>query len=460
MYKAIIVDDEDIVRNGIKKHFDWQSYNIQIVGDFPDGKKAINYIESNLIDLIVTDVCMPLIDGIELSKKAARLNPATKVIFISGHAEVDYLKDALKIGAADYILKPINDYELSAAVSRVVNIMEQERNLQTEIKIMEERLEKSARFLQERFLITLLNEETSNIENLMERISYLDIPLNNYDNYCIIVIKVENWNENCNSGIKQRSIQIRNDCTEILKKYGSNIFFENKQGEYVAIYNAIESDFETNLLHVAEEMQYRFENEYGLDVSIGISEVFSGIDQIKNAYNDAVDSIKKRYFLSENSNISVKKYEDADSSDIYKWAKNIVYEAILSGDTTQVRNMANRLFSAASTLPNVNEQQNFLIYLLLLPFNLLSNIKNDDDNSRLTVGEVLTEFLCCSKPEEKEKFILKIYEKIMDLMSQKKETRSGIIIRHVKNTIKNKYMEQISVASIAETVNLTPTYLN
>jgi len=204
MYKAIIVDDEDIVRNGIKKHFDWQSYNIQIVGDFPDGKKAINYIESNLIDLIVTDVCMPLIDGIELSKKAARLNPATKVIFISGHAEVDYLKDALKIGAADYILKPINDYELSAAVSRVVNIMEQERNLQTEIKIMEERLEKSARFLQERFLITLLNEETSNIENLMERISYLDIPLNNYDNYCIIVIKVENWNENCNSGIKQR----------------------------------------------------------------------------------------------------------------------------------------------------------------------------------------------------------------------------------------------------------------
>ena len=207
-------------------------------------------------------------------------------------------------------------------------------------------------------------------------------------------------------------------------------------------------------------MQYRFENEYGLDVSIGISEVFSGIDQIKNAYNDAVDSIKKRYFLSENSNISVKKYEDADSSDIYKWAKNIVYEAILSGDTTQVRNMANRLFSAASTLPNVNEQQNFLIYLLLLPFNLLSNIKNDDDNSRLTVGEVLTEFLCCSKPEEKEKFILKIYEKIMDLMSPKKETRSGIIIRHVKNTIKNKYMEQISVASIAETVNLTPTYLS
>lgn len=86
MYKAIIVDDENIIRNGIKKHFDWHSHGIEIVGDFSNGQKACNYLENNLIDLIVTDVRMPFIDGIELSKKATLLNPAVKIIFISGHS--------------------------------------------------------------------------------------------------------------------------------------------------------------------------------------------------------------------------------------------------------------------------------------------------------------------------------------------------------------------------------------
>ena len=167
MYKAIIVDDESIIRNGIKRHFDWQSHGIEIIADFSDGQKACNYIENNLIDLIVTDVRMPFIDGIELSKKATLLNPAVKIIFISGHAEVNYLKDALKMDAVDYILKPINNNELSAAVTRVVNIMDRERNRQAEIKKMEARLAQSIPFLQERFLMMLLKEDTSNIEKSM-----------------------------------------------------------------------------------------------------------------------------------------------------------------------------------------------------------------------------------------------------------------------------------------------------
>lgn len=464
MYKAIIVDDENIIRNGIRKHFDWRSHGIEIAGDFPDGKKACNYIENNPVDLIVTDVRMPFVDGIELSKRAALLNPAIKVIFISGHAEVNYLKDALRMDAVDYILKPVNNDELSAAIGRVVNIMDEERNRQAEIKKMEARLAQSIPFLQERFLMMLLKEDALDIEKSMERISFLDIPLNNEDYYCVIVIKVRNlWKKLYNLSEKQRllfSLQIKDDCTEILKKHQSSIFFENEQDEYVAIYNTREDNFETELLLLAEELQSKFQNEYGLTVSIGISELFSGIDQIMKAYNDAVDSIKKHYLLSENSNISVKKYEDTDEvKNIYEWAKNTVYESIKSGDAELVRHQASRVFASAGTLQNADEQQNFLIYLLLLPFNLMTDIRTRENDIQVNIREVIASFLCCPSPAEQEKFILQFYDRILYSISCKKDTRSSLLIEHVKDIIKKKYMEQISVASIAESVNLTPTYL-
>lgn len=464
MYKAIIADDENIIRNGIRKHFDWQSHGIEIVGDFPDGQKACGFIENNPVDLIVTDVRMPFIDGIELSKRASLLNPAVKVIFISGHAEVNYLKDALKMDAVDYIIKPVDNNELSAAVTRVVNIMDRERSREAEIKKMEERLAQSIPFLRERFLMMLLKEDSLDIEKSMERVSFLDIPLNNNDFYCVIVFKVINlWKKLSNSSEQQRlifSFQLRDDCTEILKKYDSSIFFENEQGEYVAIYNTRENDFETELLLLVEEIQCKFEKDYGLTVSIGISELFSGIDQIMKAYNDAVDSIKKHYLLSENSSISVKKYEDTnDSKSIYEWAKNTVYESIISGDAEQVRQQANQVLASAGSLQNVDDQQNFLMYLLLLPFNLMTDIKTKENDIHMNIREVVESFLCCSNPREQEKFILHIYERVLCPTSSKRETRSSLLIDHVKGIIEKKYMEQISVASVAESVNLTPTYL-
>lgn len=464
MYSAIIVDDENIIRHGIRKHFDWQAFGIQIVGDFPDGQKAYDYIESNMVDLIITDVCMPFVDGIELVKKATKLNAAIKTIFFSGYSEVNYLKDALKMDAVDYILKPVNENELYAAITRVVNIMDRERDHQAEIKKMEERLAQSIPFLQERFLMMLLMENISNTQPLLERISFLDIPLNNEDFYCILVINVRNiWKKFYKSSEQQQlifSLNIKDDCVGILKKYGSSIFFENTHDEYVAIYNAGGSDFETDLLHVVEEIQSRFENGYGLKVSIGISERFSGIAQIMKAYNGAADSIKMRYLLSESSDISVKKYEDIDNvKSRHEWAKNIVCGSILSGDVNQVRQSASQAFSAARTLPTVDEQQNFLIYLLLLPINVLTDVKTKENSPYESVREVLQSFLCCPSPGDQEKLILQVYEESLNLISCKRETRSNLLISRVKEMIANKYMEQITVASIAESINLTPTYL-
>lgn len=117
-YSAIIVDDEAIVREGLVKHFDWKKYSIEIKGCFADGTEAWEFLKNQEIDILITDVKMVRMDGIELTRRAVEKYPNINVLFISGYGDIDYLKNAIKLGAVDYILKSIDLEELAEAMER------------------------------------------------------------------------------------------------------------------------------------------------------------------------------------------------------------------------------------------------------------------------------------------------------------------------------------------------------
>ena len=108
MYKAIIADDEETVRRGLVTHFNWGKHGVEVAGVFDDGVPALDFVRRNEVDIIVTDVRMSHMDGITLAKNVLESYPGVKIIFISGYADVGYLRDALKMEAVDYILKSID----------------------------------------------------------------------------------------------------------------------------------------------------------------------------------------------------------------------------------------------------------------------------------------------------------------------------------------------------------------
>ncbi|MBW7461521.1 response regulator, partial [Paenibacillus sepulcri] len=120
MYKLLIVDDEPTVRSGLQTYFNWSSFGIEVMGEADDGDVALEMIGMEQPDLILTDVRMPNMDGITLSRQISAHYPQCKIIFVSGHDDADYLKSALKVSAVDYIFKPVNLQELSAVMKRVV----------------------------------------------------------------------------------------------------------------------------------------------------------------------------------------------------------------------------------------------------------------------------------------------------------------------------------------------------
>lgn len=143
MYQAIIADDEQAVRHGLATHFDWSKHGVEIAGVFDDGAPALEFVRRNAVDLIVTDVRMSHMDGITLAKNVLALRPETKIVFVSGYADVDYLRDALKMEAVDYILKSIDINELDAVITKVVGMLEQRTSQRRAMENMAKKLEQS-----------------------------------------------------------------------------------------------------------------------------------------------------------------------------------------------------------------------------------------------------------------------------------------------------------------------------
>ena len=128
LYKVLIVDDEEEIRQGIIKKIDWETYGFKIVGDAENGEDALEKAEKLQPDIVMTDIKMPFMNGLELGEKLKDLMPSTKIIIFSGSDDFEYAKKAIKINALGYVLKPINSMELIEVLKKLKKQIDEEYN--------------------------------------------------------------------------------------------------------------------------------------------------------------------------------------------------------------------------------------------------------------------------------------------------------------------------------------------
>ena len=127
--RAILADDEGIILKGLKKLIDWERLGIRIVGEAGDGKEALELMREKKPQLVISDIAMPGLSGLELLKEIGRQGLEAKVIFVSGYQEFSYAQDAVRYGAVDYLLKPVEREELERAVCKAVGLIDDQSRL-------------------------------------------------------------------------------------------------------------------------------------------------------------------------------------------------------------------------------------------------------------------------------------------------------------------------------------------
>lgn len=278
MIKVVIIDDESIIRIGLKAIIDWEANGFTIVGEAANGKDGLDLIRRTRPELVITDIKMPQIDGIELIREVNRTQPGIKFIIMSGHGEFELIRSAMKLGAIDYIMKLELDPEslLESLNSYKEKFAGENRDAGIEIQ-------QKKRELREREFVNYLLYENPTREKFALFLDELELTLNEHRYAVALLFSPENQAED--NQRKMRDLYLRDIPVEILQENFTVALYAKEYGTYLLL---LSCDTAIGPATAALEDAYRriwkrLKAFLGSDVSLAVSRFFDGFDHIGEA---------------------------------------------------------------------------------------------------------------------------------------------------------------------------------
>ena len=161
MLKTFLVEDEVVIREMIKKMIPWEQYGFELAGEASDGEMALPLILKSKPDLLITDIKMPFMDGLSLSRIVREEFPKTKILIISGYDDFEYARQAIEVGVDQYLLKPVTRMKLKNVLLELKDKIEQDQEQEDYRTQFQNEIQEYEQFSRRRFMEKILEGELS-----------------------------------------------------------------------------------------------------------------------------------------------------------------------------------------------------------------------------------------------------------------------------------------------------------
>lgn len=431
MFKVLIVDDEPFIRLGLKKMINWEEEGFTIAGEARNGIEALNILNTESIDLVITDISMPKMDGIAFTNELRKYNKNISIVFLTGYREFEYAKQGISLGVKEYLLKPINPKEL---LNMLKNIKE---TLLSNLKI-----EKALDEVNNKEIIDIIQGKRQDIEDIRKYFSkkYVNVCKIEIDNFDDIA---EKWIEN---GEYYNKIRILKDKIENVLNVDS-IFLEGEIGNYYLIIQS-----ETEELELIEEVKKIDNIELIENVK---SKIIIGnwvkVEEIYLSYKTMKNKTKE---VNENINNKIIGINEVVSKEMEK----LLIEYVIEGNP--------KVFEIVEIIVNnirIKEVDTYLVSLALQ--NLIEKIIN---KIKVEYGYINKLFLYDNYDEFYRKkystneVIIKDFEEIivelLNLFGNFKIGYKGGIIRQACQYVVKNIDDDVSLSHVAQELNISKNY--
>lgn len=224
MLKVFLVEDESIVREGIRDNIPWQQYGYQFVGEASDGEMALPLIQKTKPDVLLTDIKMPFMDGLSLSRLVHQEFPDMKIIIISGYDDFEYARGAILVGAEQYLLKPITRAAMQKVLAELKTKIETEREQKTYQEKFQSEVREYEQFSRTDFFVKVF-EGRIPVQEIYEEASKLSLKIN-APCYNILLFSLQEKRTGENTGMESEEFaRKREELLHYFIRYPENLVF-------------------------------------------------------------------------------------------------------------------------------------------------------------------------------------------------------------------------------------------
>ena len=293
MYKVVVIDDEQDVRQHISSMVNKANVNFEVISEYENGIDAIDGIFADLPDLVITDIKIPYIDGIELARRIKNAQPLIKIIIITGFTEYDYAKQAANLGVIGFLNKPILIDELKQLLDKAQDGLTKDFLTESNLTILKELHEKNVNRIIETDLYRL-SKMTEISPNFEKKLAFNGVNLD-YEYFLMVTIDFDQYDD-------QTESETGDIIFSMIKKY-----IAEKQGQLcdsVEFFGRFEklcvllkssSQFDINTIEsYLNVLILRLEQYQKVCVSMGVSTVMHGKKNFKQIYDEAMRAIECR----------------------------------------------------------------------------------------------------------------------------------------------------------------------
>lgn len=471
MYKILIAEDESEMRNLLVKYIKREEPELEVVGSAVNGKEALSLTEECRPDIVLTDISMPVMDGLEFLQRAMQQNILLKAVIISGYDEFEYAKKAIALGVSDYLLKPFDPFELKEVLGKIKEELGKQKILLDNMQLLKEKVDVNATIQKERVLRDII-EGKVDIEEPEQNI--LNIAA---DYYCICLLKLplylsaSSWNIGKQENIDELVKILSEGCIPKEVQVGGLSFGDSGAILILAGDAPGKQQFFYKVREGMEHLQKSMEKYYDVRLICVIGGVYDEWKDLSISYAETLQewrglaSSDKKLIICGEENAAPVSVELPDTSRIIKNLKEQILLSVRMGQEKESIQYLDELIQVyASIAPRKTDfvaiSAEELVYVI---FNEI-----EQNDIRLSQEQTNEEIQNQMKEQLKNASLLEIRELLRryfalchkSFLENKGHKQTEEIVENVKNLIEcNLDCEELTLEWISEKVHFSSTYV-
>lgn len=469
MLKVFLVEDESIVREGLRDNIPWEQWGYQFVGEAADGEMALPLIQKTKPDVLLTDIKMPFMDGLSLSRLVHQEFPDMKIIIISGYDDFEYARGAIQVGVEQYLLKPITRAVLQKTLAELKTKIESER----EQKSYQEKFQSEAReyeqFSRTDFFVRIF-EGRMPVQDIYEEAAKLSLRIN-APCYNLLMFNLQERRGGENAGIESEDFaRKREELLHYFIRYPENLVFRWNVNTYGVLIQGSAEHMPALCARSLENVERICKPaQDSLQWYVAVGEPVERLSLLAECYSK-VNHLFAYRFLMPQEHIFTKELigKNApqgaggriDGIDADRMDPELIRDFLLRGAKDEIADFVENYLSEMKEAMQVVMFQNYLtlhIYFVTLSYAEVLGYGREEFLRLL--GETTPESV--KGAEMLPSYFCSLLEKAMTLRDRESDDQSKRILKRALSYIEENFsQETLSLNSVAGEVNVSPSYFS